>query len=160
MVNLDFWAAKWGISYLALADLRCQMGTYPAEPDINFDPSLSEAGVQSRVRLEAAQKDIRLFRNNVGAGNLENGLFMRWGLANESKKENKVVKSSDLIGIRPVVIMPNMVGKIFGQFVAREIKRGGWVFRGTEEETAQATFIEFINSKGGDACFTNRVGTL
>lgn len=120
----------------------------------------TEAEVQSRVRLEAAQKNIRLWRNNVGAGKLENGAFMRWGLANESAAVNDRMKSSDLIGIRALVITPDMVGKTIGVFVARECKREGWAYTGDEEEEAQLRFLHLIRELGGDAGFATGEGTL
>ena len=82
MINLIQWGSQWGIPYLALSDLQYQMGQQ--HPDANPTEDLSEAGVQSRIRLEASQKGLRLWRNNVGAGMLEDGSFIRWGLANET----------------------------------------------------------------------------
>jgi hypothetical protein len=120
----------------------------------------SETNVQARVRLEAAKLGIRLWRNNSGAGKLENGSFVRWGLCNESAAVNSRLKSSDLIGIRAIVITPDMVGKTLGVFVARECKREGWTYDGSEEEEAQYRFITLINSMGGDACFVLGEGSF
>ena len=120
----------------------------------------SEAEVQSIVRLEAARKGIRLYRNNVGAGKLENGAFIRWGLANDSAAVNDRLKSSDLIGIRAVQITPDMVGKTIGVFVCRECKREGWVYTGNDEEEAQLRFLHLIRDLGGDAGFATGEGTL
>ena len=103
--------------------------------------------------MEASTKGLRLWRNNVGAGYDESGNFMRWGLANDSKQVNSVLKSSDLIGIRPIVIQSHMMGLIVGQFVAREIKHGDWKWTGSEREKAQRNFINLVNSLGGDARF-------
>ena len=157
MINLTAWAAKHGIPYTALNELMVMMGT-------SIDPvgvaGQSEAGVQSRIRLEASQKGLRLWRNNVGAGMLEDGSFIRWGLANETKAMNKITKSSDLIGIRPVLITQEMVGQTIGQFVAREVKAGDWFYTATEREVAQLNFIQLALSLGADAAFVNREGTL
>ena len=158
-MNLNQWAIKWGIPYEALEDLRRQMG---AVEDVMLTPipGETEAAVQTKVRLEAAAKGARLMRNNSGAMYDKDGRFVRFGLANESARMNKHIKSSDLIGITPVVITPQHVGTTLGVFTAREIKRGDWKFTGTPAELAQQRFIELIVSLGGDACFANSEGTL
>lgn len=120
----------------------------------------SEEAIAAQLRLEASSYGIRLWRNNVGAGKTENGDFLRWGLANESKEMNKTIKSSDYIGIRPVIITLEMVGSTIGQFVAREVKEAGWQYTGTDREVAQLNFINFVNSKGGDAKFAAGLGTF
>ncbi len=120
----------------------------------------SEAEVQSGVRLEAAQKGIRLWRNNSGAGKLENGNFIRWGLCNESAAVNSRMKSADLIGIRAVKITPDMVGRVVGIFVARECKPEGWTYSGDDTEEAQLRFLHLIRDMGGDAGFATGDGTL
>lgn len=120
----------------------------------------SEAAAQNHIRLEASRKGKRLLRNNSGAGYDEKGNFMRWGLGNDSKKLNEILKSSDLIGIDPVLITPEMVGTVIGQFLAREVKRPGWKYRGTKAEVAQLNFLELVISLGGNAAFATGVGTL
>lgn len=117
----------------------------------------SESNVQAREQLKAAQRGAWLLRNNSGAFYDEAGRLVRYGLGNVSKAYNEVVKSSDLIGIKPVVITADMVGKIIGQFVARECKPEGWQYAGTDHELAQKTFIDKVNALGGDAAFTTGV---
>jgi len=115
----------------------------------------SENEVQQQVRQLATKAGILIMRNNVGAGVLANGSFMRWGLANESAKQNKLIKSADLIGIKPVTITADMVGKIIGQFVSIETKKEGWVFNDlNKDQFAQNTWRELINNHGGLAIFS------
>ena len=113
-----------------------------------------ESDAYAPLRLAASRDGARLWRNNVGAGKLENGSFVRWGLANETAAMNAFMKSSDLIGVRPVLIRPEHVGMTLGVFVAREVKRSGWVYRGVGRESEQKRFLDLITSLGGDAAFT------
>lgn len=114
-----------------------------------------EAQAQNAVRLAASQAGARLWRNNLGAGKLENGSFVRWGLANDTAALNDHIKSGDLIGIRPVLITPAHVGQVLGVFVSREVKRPGWRFRPNDKrEAAQQRWIELVRGLGGDAAFT------
>lgn len=120
----------------------------------------SEAGILSDIRLEASEVGARLWRNNVGATYTPNGQFIRYGLANDSPATNKNIKSADLIGIRPILITPDHVGQIIGQFISREVKAPNWRYSGNERELAQLRWAELILSLGGDACFTIGRGTL
>lgn len=120
----------------------------------------SEREVLQQVKWEASQKGARLWRNNNGATYLADHSFLRFGLANESAQLNKIIKSADLIGIRPVKITAPMVGNIIGQFISREIKHAGWSYSGTDREKAQLAWAELIVSNGGDACFATGQGTL
>ena len=120
----------------------------------------SEAALINEIKLEAGSKNIRLWRNNVGAVHTADGTFIRYGLANESSQMNSAVKSSDLIGIKPILITQDMIGKTMGQFICREVKKSGWKFTGTDREMAQLAFIQLINMLGGDGAFAAEVGTL
>ncbi len=113
----------------------------------------SENIMLQTMKIIASEKGGRLWRNNSGAYLNEQGRFVRYGLGNESKKINDIFKSSDLIGIKPVVITESDVGKTLGIFWAREIKAPGWKFTGTPRETAQKNFIDLVNRLGGDADF-------
>ncbi len=158
-MNLEQWALKWGVPYAALNDLRQQFGminTNPAVPD----KGNNEAAVQAHIRLEASAVGARLWRNNVGATMDDRGNFIRYGIANDSKQMNEAIKSSDLIGIRPILIGPEHVGRTVGQFIAREVKAPTWQYSGTKRELAQLKFLELIVSLGGDACFATSRGTI
>lgn len=121
---------------------------------------LLESKIQALIVKEASLKDCILWRNNVGCLIAKNGRPIRYGLNNVSKKANDEYKSSDLIGLRKITITPDMVGKTVGVFIAREAKREGWKYKGSEAEKAQKRFIDLVNEMGGNACFASYVGTL
>lgn len=86
------------------------------------------------------------------------GRPVRYGLANDSKQANDALKSGDLIGIRRVIISPDMVGHTIGQFVSRECKAPGWKFTGSGREAAQSAWAILVRNYGGDAAFTTGEG--
>lgn len=150
------WQRKHGITAEALADLVTMVGL-----DVpRSSKGTPEARVQDEARLLASKMGWRLFRNNVGVLKDERGVPVRYGIANDSPAMNKRIKSSDLIGIRPVVITQDMVGSTIGQFVAREVKKAGWKYKGTEHEQAQLAFGTLIIGLGGDFKFWSGEGEL
>jgi hypothetical protein len=154
---LHEWALAWGIPFAALQDLRGRLGVLDWLPTAE---GRSEGAVSNAVRLEASRKGMRLWRNNVGVLQDNNGRPVRFGLANDSPQVNKVLKSGDLIGIDPVVITPGMVGSTIGRFLSVETKPEGWHFTGTPREEAQQSWALFVASMGGRALFANREGLL
>lgn len=159
MTQFNDWATRHDISPGALDELRAIMTQVNTEPS-RIITGASEAAVQNAIRLEASGVGCRLWRNNVGACEDKRGRQIRYGLANDSSKMNGYIKSSDLIGIKPVLVVPGMVGSIIGQFVAREVKAGNWQYKATDREIAQLRFLELVIALGGDACFANGEGTL
>lgn len=143
------WCRDWGISIEAQADLQNRYFLEYARGEDRKGGS--EAAVQNQVRYDEAKKGGLLWRNNVGAAKDDYGNYIRYGLANDSKKVNAVIKSGDLIGLRPVKIEQYHVGTYIGQFVSYEIKKTGWVWRGTPREKAQAAWAMLILSLGGSA---------
>jgi hypothetical protein len=116
---------------------------------------MNEATVQAHVRLLAAREGWRLWRNNVGVLFDSRGVPVRYGLANDSAAVNKLVKSGDLIGLRSVVITPDMVGKVIAQFVSLECKSQEWQFSpGDNRDRAQKAWADLVNESGGYAKFT------
>jgi hypothetical protein len=83
--------------------------------------------------------------------------MIRYGLGNDSSKLNKVWKSSDLIGILPVVIQPCHVGRLAGLFLAVEVKETVWTGRMGEHERAQEAFLQTVRDKGGVGMFARSV---
>lgn len=142
------WAQRWGVPQTAIDEL-IDMAT-PSRPTVSGD---SEAAVQQRVRLEASRRGLRLFRNNVGVLYDEHNRPVRFGLANESAQINKRLKSSDLVGITPVIITHAHIGRRVGVFTSYECKRPGWKFTGKGREEAQHAWLMLVQSLGGIAKF-------
>ena len=115
----------------------------------------TESEVQQLIRAECSKHQIVTFRNNVGAGTLSNGSFIRWGLANESVQQNHLYKSADLIGIKPIIITADMIGQTIGQFVSIECKKEGWLFKEKNVDiTAQQNWLRMVQDHGGLAIFS------
>lgn len=152
-MTISDWAKRWGISDNAMYELYVLCGCFdPADPSYK---GRLEGGISDAQRVSAARTGTILWRNNVGAVMTDDGRMVRYGLCNDSKKLNEKVKSSDLIGIRPVLITPEMVGTTIGQFVARECKRPGWTYKATAREEAQLRFHILVSERGGDAAFAS-----
>ena len=113
-----------------------------------------ETDIQAAIRLAASQQGHVLWRNNSGVLRDERGVPVRFGLCNDSAQLNNHAKSSDLIGIKTVLITPEMVGQTVGVFWAVEVKRAGWKYKGTDREIAQLRFIEAVRGMGGYAHFS------
>lgn len=135
-MTLNEWCCKWRISPEAILELAQPMRG-------SLKPGMSEAGVQQRVRLLASNQGMHLWRNNVGAMIDDNGRPIRFGLLNDSAQLNRKIKSSDLIGIAPG-----------GRFVAIEVKKSNWTYRGTDREQAQLRFLSLVNAMGGIGYFS------
>ena len=154
------WAMRHGVTMAALNELQALFGMHGGHelpPEVK---GTSEAAVQAAVRLEAARKGVRLFRNNVGVLMDTTGRPVRYGLANESKGVNQSIKSADLIGWRPLLIGPQHVGQCAAIFVSRECKRVGWRYTGDDHEQAQLAWAQLVTAGGGDAAFCAGTGTL
>lgn len=161
MTNIHTWAARWNLSLECVRDLQITLGTYtPPLTDDTLGAGKSEAWVQSAVRLEASQKGLYLFRNNVGALKDTTGRLVRYGLGNDTKQMNDALKSADLVGWRPVVIQSHHVGHTLAQFTSREVKEPGWQYTGADREPAQLAWANLVNAHGGDAAFATGPGTL
>ncbi len=178
--QLQSWAVGNGVSMTGLRGLLDILNGFYAAPEPADPATLSgEARVQSIVRLEAPKFGYWLTRNNVGAfqdvrsvvcihchkpalGNhAAPARWTRFGLANESKQQNELVKSHDLIGFRRRVIVTADVGSTIAQFASREVKKEGWQFSPNDpHEQAQAAFRDFVNSNGGDAAFVSGPGSF
>lgn len=93
-----------------------------------------ERKVQSEIQVAASRRGARLWRNNVGAMKNPQGQLVRYGLC---------PGSSDLIGLTPVTITPDMVGRTVAVFTAVEVKD-----KASATDLQQA-FIDMVISLGG-----------
>lgn len=155
---INEWAIKHHVSKEAVLELQVLFGMHGG----HIAPRVgnSESAVQNEVRLEAADKGIRLYRNNVGALPDQRGVPIRFGLANDSPQLNKEIKSSDLIGWRPLVISRAHVGSTIAQFVSRETKAPDWHYKATPREVAQLAWLQLVVASGGDASFCTGRGSF
>ncbi len=135
-------------------------GVFPPGPD---EEGHSEEWAQAQDRMAAARAGGLLWRNNVGALKTKEAHVcpackfpfevvrppLRWGVCNDSSKLNKKLKSSDLIGIKPLLITAAHVGTVVGQFAAVEEKKPGWKWSGNAREQAQAAYGALVMKAGG-----------
>ena len=99
---------------------------------------MKELNIQRLIQLAASDAGILTFRNNSGAYVSDAGHRISYGVGSPG--------GSDLIGITPVVITSDMVGKTLGVFTAIEVKTP----KG-RPTPAQLNFIEVIKKNGGYA---------
>ena len=115
---------------------------------------MREAAVQSATQIAVARTGSLIWRNNSGACEDKNGRIIRYGLGHTSAQQVRSWASSDLIGIVPVTITPEMVGQTLGVFLALEVKKPGWhLTPGDQRAMAQLKFLELVRSVGGIASF-------
>jgi hypothetical protein len=129
--------------------------------------SASESNVQARTVLAGQAKrpwPWRLWRNNRGVFVNPNGQPVRYGLANDSKQLGDKLKSGDLIGWRPLLITPDMVGKVIAQFVSVENKAEDWIAPPADTVDkhilGQRAWANLVNREGGYAVFISNPDIL
>lgn len=99
---------------------------------------MKETNIQRLIQLAASEQDILTFRNNSGAYTTPEGHRVKYGVGNPG--------GSDLIGVTPVTVTADMVGRTIGVFTAIEVKTP------TGKPTAaQLNFIDVIRRAGGIA---------
>ena len=120
-----------------------------------------EDEVQQLILIESARHGEVLLRNNSGALPDKTGRLVRYGLGNISDRINAQFKSSDLIGIKPVLITQEMVGTTIGVFMAVEVKRENWTLNLKDKrEYAQNNFLTWVRNHGGIGIFANSVDSF
>lgn len=109
-----------------------------------------ESNIQKNILLATSKTKTRLFRNNVGQAWTGNEIIRnRDGsvLIKDARPLKAGVKGmADLIGLTPVTITPDMVGKTLAVYTAIEVKTTKG--RASKE---QVQFLEFVASLGGFA---------
>lgn len=160
---LDRWASDWGVSPLALQDLRLRFMGLRA-PEGGPTPGMSEAAVSSRFVRDVAydRPNFMFFRNNVGAMQDANGRVVRYGLANESVKQNRVLKSADHIGWESHAVTMADVGQVIARFTCVETKAQNWAMpvHPDPRTAAQLNWAALVNNAGGRAYIYNGRGPL
>lgn len=157
-MTYDEWAARWPQAAAELEAVTAAGVRTGTEPD--DEGLVTEADAQDAARLCIAHQGAYSWRNNVGAVPAkcrECGARrqpVRYGLANESQKQNEVIKSADLILAIPRVITPSMVGTTMAQFGSVEVKPPGWSFTGRGREAGQMAWATLIKRIGGFATFS------
>lgn len=157
--ELTQWQQKHNISAEAMGDLAIITGRVPASLYTPSQGATSEEATQSRLRVIAPSLASHLWRNNNGV--MEDGdRYIRFGLANDSKKLNDVFKSSDLIGITQMRIGPQHFGRTVGIFTAIEVKHPRWVTPENDRDEAQSNYLQHVNANGGLGFFCTHPGQL
>lgn len=117
---------------------------------------MKESTIISHIRLDAAQRNLELWRNNSGGFYDETGRFVRYGLGSFLPQQK--LKSSDFIGITPRIVTPDMLGQIVGIFTAVETKPENWKYNPKEERSLhQQNFINLVLKAGGYAGFARNI---
>ena len=90
--------------------------TGPSESSKDDEPEgASEAEILRDIRIDlGTANDVRLFRNSSGTLQTHRGQYVRVGLA---------PGSGDLIGLKSVVVTPDMVGQRIAIFASIEVKK-------------------------------------
>ena len=112
-----------------------------------------ESNIERLSMVELSKIGCLMSKNNKGVLPDRRGIPVRFGLFNFNKQQSKEFKSSDLIGITPVVITPEMVGSTIGVFTGLEAKKANWHYVGSEHEEAQKNFLDTVKRYGGIAGF-------
>lgn len=99
----------------------------------------SEKRIESEIQLALSKNGTIPFRNAVGVGYTKDGSIFNYGLCKGS---------SDIIGITPVTITPDMVGKTLGIFTAVEVKKSRSGYKASD---TQRRFIDMVIRNGGIA---------
>lgn len=165
-MNMNLWVQRWWSHLPPQAQQEFMRIIQPHDYIRTEHTDKSESAVEAEIRLTAA-KEYRspLWRNNNGAALMvdprrpnEEPRHVRFGLGNTSKRVNDAWKSSDEIGITPVLVTAAHVGSVLGVFTAIEAKTPGWkLTKGDKRGQAQNNFMTAVKTYGGYAGFAQSV---
>jgi hypothetical protein len=150
---------RWAASYPVAAASLLQALQGVAQP-VTSPVGETEAWAQQQARFSVASQGALAWRNNVGATPTKcpscgaKQQPIRYGLANDSTRLNREIKSGDLILAIPRLITPAMVGTTIAQFGSIESKRPGWHYTGKGQEAGQAAWAALVRGVGGYATFS------
>lgn len=94
-----------------------------------------ETTIQNDIEVYLSENGFIIFRNNVGGWKDEHGRLIRYGLFKGS---------SDLIGLKPIIITEEYLGKKIAQFCAIETKTNLGSL-----SPAQKRFLNMVRYNGG-----------
>jgi hypothetical protein len=142
--DLIAWSVRHGVGPQALVELEALLRTSPVTSPLVVRGTVDPV---HDIRMSWQDWGGLLWRNNSGVATVkepgEPPRVVRYGLANESKRQNETIKSSDWIGICPI-----------GRFTALEQKPVGWHLVPSDARGhAQAKFHDIVRSAGGVAGF-------
>ena len=99
---------------------------------------MKESNIQKLIQLAASENEILTFRNNIGSYITPEGYRVNYGVGGKG--------GSDLIGITPMTVTADMVGRTIGVFTAIEVKTH------TGRVTpSQANFIQVVRNNSAIA---------
>jgi hypothetical protein len=113
--------------------------------------NMPESTIQNQIMFALGSRpDVRIFRNNVGNGYVGRVLERKPGYI-VLKQWRRIqygldVGSSDLVGMKSVVVTPDMVGQRVAVFLSPEVKKPGEGLHG-----AQADWRDMVLAMGGIA---------
>lgn len=96
-----------------------------------------ETQIMKDISVTLSSKYYLIYRNNVGEGRAMSGQWIQFGLCPDS---------SDLIGLKSIIIKPEDVGKRIGVFCAYEVKTEKGILSEGQEH-----FLNTIETLGGEA---------
>lgn len=112
-----------------------------------------ETAVSKKVQIVAGKIGSILLRNNRGKfRTLDGKRIVAAGL--------EAPGSSDLVGVTPVLVTPEMVGCTLGVATFAEVKRRDWTKPSAEHEKDQENFIIQMEKLGAFAFFINDEAVL
>jgi hypothetical protein len=118
---------------------------------------MAEGEITESILVEASNQGARLFRQNTGMGWAGKLVSKRGGSVRLSGarplRAGLTTGSSDIIGVMPVVITQEMVGKTIGVFTAVEVKYGR-----TPTTEEQEVFLRVVRNLGGIAFVAKSLG--